>query len=171
MPDHKINKSSANKENESKISVEKEKGGFNCCGCGEWVEFSDTIGTAHRNHCPRCLSSKHLDKDFSGDRSADCGGCMPAIGLSLKKEGVDKYGIEREGELMLIHRCSLCGRLSINRLASDDDEPAILKVFNESLSLPEETRDKLKAEGIVVLDENDKEKMFIKLFGKGIGKI
>jgi len=158
-------------EDKSKISAEKEKGGFDCCGCGEWVEFSDTIGTAHRNHCPKCLSSKHMDENLSGDRASNCGGCMPAIGLSFKKEGVDKYGKAREGELMLIHECSACGKVSINRLAADDDEPTILKVFNESLSLPKKTSDRIKKEGITIIDAQGKEKMFIKLFGKGIGKI
>ena len=30
-------------------------------------------GTRHRNHCPNCLASVHLD-DEPGDRAADCGG-------------------------------------------------------------------------------------------------
>jgi DNA-directed RNA polymerase subunit RPC12/RpoP len=159
------------KENADKISAEKEKGWFVCCGCERKVSFSESIGTAHRNHCPYCLSSKHLDKEFSGDRAADCGGCMRAVALSFKKEGVDKYGREREGELMLIHECSVCGRISINRLAADDDEAAIISLFNGSFSLPEKLKKKISKEGIVIAGPAEKKKVFIKLFGKGVGKV
>lgn len=159
------------KENAEKLAAEKEKGWFVCCGCGERVELSESIGTAHRNHCPYCLSSKHLDKEFSGDRDADCGGCMRAVALSFKKEGIDKYGRKREGELMLVHKCSVCGKLSINRLAADDDEAVIISLFNSSLSLPAGTKKKMSEEGIDIAGPEEKEKVFIKLFGKGIGKV
>jgi hypothetical protein len=159
------------KEDLAKIASEKAEGGFVCCGCGKKVEFSGAIGTAHRNHCPYCLASKHLDKEFSGDRAADCGGCMKAVALAFKKEGFDKYGNEREGELMLVHECSVCGRISINRLASDDDEAAILSLFDSSLSLPDALGKKILEEGISIIGKADKEKVFIKLFGKGIGKV
>ena len=160
-----------NKENELQIASEKAKGGFVCCNCGKWVAFSETIGTAHRNHCPFCLFSKHLDKELSGDRAANCGGCMRPIGLSFKKEGLDKYGHEKEGELMLIHKCADCEGISLNRLAADDEEAIILSVFNESLSLSGEALKKLEEEDIDVVGKEGKEKVFIKLFGKGMGKV
>ena len=59
---------------------------FICCGCNKKVFYTNNIGTAHRNHCPYCLYSKHVDKNFSGDRASDCHGRMKAIGLSFKKE-------------------------------------------------------------------------------------
>ncbi len=96
---------------------------------------------------------------------------MKAVALAFKKEGFDKYGNEREGELMLVHECSVCGRISINRLASDDDEAAILSLFDSSLSLPDALGKKILEEGISIIGKADKEKVFIKLFGKGIGKV
>ncbi|MCK9187416.1 MAG: RNHCP domain-containing protein [Candidatus Colwellbacteria bacterium] len=159
------------KEDNKKIKEEKNKGGFICCNCGEWVSISDDIGTAHRNHCPYCLSSKHLDKEFSGDRASECGGCMLPIALTFKKEGKDKYGKERKGELMIVSECLNCGKVSINRIAADDEEKAILSLFNNSLKLGEEKVKNLSSQKIDIIKEGDKKDVFIRLFGKGIKKI
>jgi len=159
------------RENILKINAEKQMNKFTCCECGNEVIFSTQIGTAHRNHCPHCLASCHLDKEFSGDRAADCGGCMRAIGLTFKEEGIDKYHNQKEGELMIIHECLVCGKVSINRLASDDDEAKILFLFHNSLSLNDKIKQKISHEGIKIASLADKEKVFIKLFGKSINKI
>ena len=47
---------------------------FTCKVCGRPVS-PDTAGSAHRNHCPNCLTSLHVDEE-PGDRAADCGGLM-----------------------------------------------------------------------------------------------
>ena len=47
---------------------------FVCQHCGKTV-LPDGAGTAHRNHCPKCLFSLHLDME-PGDREAGCGGSM-----------------------------------------------------------------------------------------------
>ena len=47
---------------------------FTCKHCGR-VVVPIGAGTQHRNHCPNCLTSLHLDDD-PGDRAADCGGQM-----------------------------------------------------------------------------------------------
>ncbi|MDD6991372.1 MAG: RNHCP domain-containing protein, partial [Oscillospiraceae bacterium] len=44
---------------------------FTCKVCG-WICTPEGAGTEHRNHCPNCLSSKHVD-DEPGDRASDCG--------------------------------------------------------------------------------------------------
>ncbi|MDD4930804.1 MAG: RNHCP domain-containing protein [Candidatus Colwellbacteria bacterium] len=150
-------------------NIEKSEGGFICCGCGEWVGFSDSIGTRHRNHCPRCLCSRHLDKEVSGDRSADCGGCMDPVGLTLKHEGTDKYGRPKKGEVMIVHRCRVCGEVSINRMAADDDEREILNMFASSSSMAEAERENFKKRGIRILDDGDKDEVYVQLFGKGFG--
>ncbi len=144
------------------------EGDFICCHCSEQVKFSNTLGTEHRNHCPKCLYSLHLDKEVSGDRSASCGGYMPPIGLTFKQEGFDKYGKKREGELMLIHQCVKCARISINRLAADDDERAIIVLFNKSIYMDEKTKKDLADIDIIAATADDKNKVFIKLFGKSI---
>ena len=48
------------------------KENFTCKVCGRLMT-PENAGTAHRDHCSRCLSSVHLDIG-PGDRASDCGG-------------------------------------------------------------------------------------------------
>jgi hypothetical protein len=82
---------------------------FRCMHCRKDVP-TDAPGTAHRNHCPGCLWSKHLDIE-PGDREADCGASMEPIAIAVRKGG----------EWLLVHRCNGCGTLSGNRVAGDDN--------------------------------------------------
>ena len=67
-------------------------------------------GSDHRNHCPNCLSSLHVDEE-PGDRASDCGGIMEPVAVWVRKGG----------EWAIIHRCKRCGKLSSNRVAADDN--------------------------------------------------
>ena len=67
-------------------------------------------GTNHRNHCPNCLYSIHLDNE-PGDRESECHGRMEPIGVWVRKNG----------EWAIIHRCIRCGKISSNRVAADDN--------------------------------------------------
>ncbi|UCC68412.1 MAG: RNHCP domain-containing protein [Armatimonadota bacterium] len=62
-----------------------------------------------RNHCPRCLWSKHVDC-VPGDREAGCRGLMAPIGI----EPDAKRGC------MIVHRCLRCGIVRRNRAALHD---------------------------------------------------
>jgi hypothetical protein len=53
---------------------------------------------------------------------------MHPVGLSLKRDR-NKYGGEGRGELMLVHLCTACGKVSLNRIAADDDVEELEKVF------------------------------------------
>ena len=52
---------------------------FTCKVCGRLV-VSTGAGSSHRNHCPNCLSSLHVDIE-PGDRESDCGGIMKPVCL------------------------------------------------------------------------------------------
>ena len=97
---------------------------FTCQVCGRLVTPEDA-GTEHRNHCPYCLSSKHLDIE-PGDRAADCGGTMEPIAVWVR----------RGGEWALIHRCRICGTLSSNRVAADDNPVKLLSLAMKPVSSP-----------------------------------
>ena len=86
---------------------------FPCKVCGELIT-PEGAGSRHRNHCPHCLSSIHVD-DEPGDRSSLCGGIMDPVSVWVRKDG----------EWAVIHRCRLCGALHSNRIAADDN-PALL---------------------------------------------
>ena len=57
---------------------------FTCKVCGRPVVAAGA-GSDHRNHCPNCLSSLHLDIE-PGDRQADCGGIMDPVGVWVRKK-------------------------------------------------------------------------------------
>ena len=97
---------------------------FTCKVCGRLVT-SAGAGTQHRNHCPYCLSSQHLDNE-PGDREADCGGVMEPIAVWVRKNG----------EWAIIHRCKICGELSSNRIAADDNPMKLMSLAMKPLALP-----------------------------------
>ena len=66
---------------------------FTCKVCGRPVVPAGA-GSDHRNHCPNCLSSLHVDIE-PGDRASDCGGIMDPIAVWVRKNG----------EWAIIHRC------------------------------------------------------------------
>lgn len=74
---------------------------------------------------------------------------MKPIGLTFKHEGIDRYGKLRQGEIMVIHRCLGCDKLSINRVAADDSHKAILDLLSK------DGKKDLKDVGIKVLSQKD----------------
>jgi hypothetical protein len=160
-------------EDSFEYNVEKKKaqewkqehraGGFRCSHCKQFVVINDRMGTANRNHCNFCLWSKHVD-NAKGDRRATCKGGMEPIGLTFKHEG---YG--RVGEIMLIHLCSLCQKISINRIARDDPEDDITGIFDRSRRLEGAIKAAIKAGGIYLLEKGDTEELHAQLFG-GAGR-
>lgn len=133
---------------------------FTCINCGKEVSTAGNIGTHQRNHCPYCLFSQHVDNE-KGDRQSVCHGKMIPIGLTFKQEGANKIG-----ELMLIHLCEKCVKISINRVAGDDDVQKIQHVFEESFGLDERLKEQLKGEEIYLAQESDREEIMTQLFGK-----
>ncbi|MFJ7909064.1 RNHCP domain-containing protein [Kitasatospora sp. NPDC096204] len=95
---------------------------FRCVDCRLDVPL-DAPGTAHRNHCPNCLASRHVDGRRPGDRAAGCGGRMAVLSLSVRADG----------EWMIIHQCLSCGELSANRIAGDDNALALVRLALEPL--------------------------------------
>ena len=104
---------------------------FTCKHCGRYVSARTAIsGVVNRNHCPYCLHSRHVDLFKPGDRLCACKGVMAPVGLTVKRSR-DKYARGLNGELMLVHRCTACGTLSINRIAADDDAVRIMETPNQ----------------------------------------
>jgi hypothetical protein len=97
---------------------------FTCIQCRTAVP-QRALGTRHRNHCPACLYSRHVD-DRIGDRAAACNGPMAPIAVAPRSGG----------EWQLVHQCRSCGKLRINRVAGDDDERALLALARQPLDDP-----------------------------------
>lgn len=148
-----------------KLKTEQKKDEFICNNCEEQIFFSEFIGTLNRNHCPYCLWSKHLDLEKAGDRKSNCKMGMKPIGLTFKQKRVDKYGKIRQGELMLIHKCVKCGKISINRLAGDDNSEIIMKIFEESQKIDLIEKNQLEQNDIKIIGSKMKKEIIIQLFG------
>jgi RNHCP domain-containing protein len=108
-----------------------EPASFRCVHCGVDVPTS-APGTAHRNHCPSCLWSRHVD-DEPGDRASDCLASMEAIAITVRGDG----------EWVLIHRCAGCGVLHSNRIAGDDNPLLLIRLAVKPLAQPPFPLDRL----------------------------
>jgi len=97
---------------------------FTCKVCGRLV-IPAGASSDHRNHCPNCLSSQHLDNE-PGDRKSDCGGIMDPVAVWVR----------RSGEWAVIHRCRRCGSFSSNRVAADDNPMKLMSIAMKPLSEP-----------------------------------
>jgi hypothetical protein len=89
---------------------------------------------------------------------------MKPIGLTMKKSR-NKYRLESRGELMLIHQCSECRDLSINRVAADDDPDSILATFQDSFSHADQIFALCEEQGILMLGMEAGEMVYQQLYG------
>jgi hypothetical protein len=136
---------------------------FKCRNCGFFVTANRELsGVNNRNHCPRCLWSRHMDIT-PGDRRSDCLSRMEPAGLTVKHV-VKKYG-STNGELMVIHICTGCEKVSINRIAADDDPHVLLTIYETSRNLPADISRRLYRENIRLLQLEDREIVQTQLFG------
>ena len=146
-------------------AVDWKNADFRCGHCRAYVSAQVLFaGVQNRNHCPYCLWSRHLDLHEAGDRLSACKGAMRPLGLTLKKQR-KKYAADAPGELMLIHQCSACDRLSINRIAADDDPDLMLEVFERSLTLAPGTVRQMETQGIERLACAERGVILARLFG------
>ena len=98
--------------------------GFSCIRCRQFIPYQ-SCGTKHRNHCPLCLWSRHVD-DEPGDRGCPCAQLMEPIAIEVRERG----------EWAIIHRCTGCGVLRTNRIAGDDHELSLLSLALRPLAQP-----------------------------------
>lgn len=102
-----------------------EREGFTCIRCKVHIQAIG-FGTKHRNHCPRCLWSRHVD-ERPGDRQNPCRAPMEPIAISVRSD---------QDEWVLIHRCTACAELIVNRIGGDDSEIALLLLALRPLARP-----------------------------------
>ncbi|MGA2927748.1 MAG: RNHCP domain-containing protein [Solirubrobacteraceae bacterium] len=98
---------------------------FRCGRCRLDVPIA-APGTQYRNHCPNCLWSRHVDDDVPGDRAAGCDGSMEPIGVSVRDDG----------EWSIVHRCTACSTVHVNRIAGDDNPLMLMCLAVRPLAQP-----------------------------------
>lgn len=87
---------------------------FLCDNCGSKVE---KLGYTSRDHCPKCLYSKHVDIN-PGDRLEECHGALEPVSVELNS----KKGY------VIIYKCKKCGKIRKNKAAEDDNMDLIIKL-------------------------------------------
>ena len=87
---------------------------FVCDNCGANVS---KLGYSCRNHCPKCLHSKHVDVN-PGDRQEKCHGILEPVGLEI--DGKKGY--------VIIFKCEKCGKIRRNKAAKDDDMEELINL-------------------------------------------
>lgn len=92
---------------------------FICDVCGENV---NVLGYSARDHCPRCLCSKHVDIN-PGDRMANCRGVLKPIAIENFK---DTYKI--------VYKCESCGEIKKNIMAKDDNMDLIIEIMSHPVN-------------------------------------
>lgn len=91
------------------IKIDEE---FVCENCGNKVE---KLGYTCRNHCPKCLHSKHVDIN-PGDRQEECKGTLEPVGLEIdSKKGY-----------VIVFKCKKCGKFRKNKAAKDDNKELLI---------------------------------------------
>lgn len=96
---------------------------FECVHCGRSVALHSP-DRRFRDHCPNCLSSKHMSTNTRTAREADCQGRMRPIGIA----------VARDDEWRIIHRCVVCDSLSINPVAEDDNQLLLIRLATRPLA-------------------------------------
>lgn len=86
---------------------------FICENCHYEVPI---LGYSARNHCPKCLYSKHVDIN-PGDRECTCLGLMRPIGIEKFKD-----------TFKIIYKCIKCNGKGKNIIAIDDDMDMIISI-------------------------------------------
>ena len=90
---------------------------FKCGHCKTFVGPTLT-GGRHRNHCPVCLYSRHVDRSHPGDRRSRCRSLMRPAGVFHRTNC----------EQMLVHVCLGCGSERHCRVAADDNTVACMRL-------------------------------------------
>lgn len=89
---------------------------FKCEVCGNEVK---KLGYTARDHCPNCLSSKHVDNN-PGDRSSNCHGILKPIAIETSKK--DNYKV--------VYKCNKCSIIKRNKVANDDNMNLIIQIMS-----------------------------------------
>lgn len=94
---------------------------FICDVCGEKV---GPLGYTARDHCPKCLCSKHVDVN-PGDRACECQGILEPVAIDKGKKG----------DYKIVYVCNKCGAIKRNKMAKDDNVDLIIKIMSNPKDL------------------------------------
>ena len=86
---------------------------FVCAHCGREIH-PEGAGSNHRNH------------EEKGDRNASCHGEMEPLAIVSREDG----------DWSILHRCTRCGKLNLNRTLADDNPVLLTSLAVRPLAFP-----------------------------------
>lgn len=98
------------------------KGEIVCSNCKKTFSL-ELPGSKHRDHCPYCLCSVHIDVR-PGDRGIWCG--EGEVGSSEFKHSILRPIAINKDQPYILYKCDKCGKTKVNVQAFDDN-PQILQ--------------------------------------------
>ena len=90
---------------------------------------------------------------------------MRPLALAFKDYRINPFTGRGGGELMLIHQCTNCGKLSPNRIAGDDNGYQLLSILRIALNLNRDISNQLQNLGLKLIVSKNKEEALVSLFG------
>jgi len=89
--------------------------------CEKCKEINPPASKTCRNHCRKCLYSKHVDHKLPGDRLSHCKGLMePTSIIQNSKKGFQIY-----------HHCLKCEKIIVNKTAPDDNVNQLIVIMKK----------------------------------------
>ncbi len=101
--------------------------GFSCENCGKQ---NQKAASSCRNHCQKCLFSKHVDEKIPGDRQSNCLGLMRPTAIDF--DGKKGY--------LIIHECMDCSKEIRNMAAKDDNLETIIAIMKTQNTKPPQAK-------------------------------
>jgi phage FluMu protein Com len=93
---------------------QRKKEDFICEKCGAVVK-----GGGYTDHCPKCLTGKHVDNN-PGDRASNCLGLMFPIRAYYKNSS-----------FIIVYKCNRCSRIKEIKAAAEDNQELLFKLVNQ----------------------------------------
>ncbi|WP_307851303.1 RNHCP domain-containing protein [Nocardiopsis sp. MG754419] len=97
---------------------------FTCLLCGLTVSPREPDGD-ERDHCPSCLTSRHVHDQHDGG-ATDCEGRMTPLSIVVSSDG----------RWRLVHRCARCDELSESGVTTDDNPLVLMRIAVRPLAAP-----------------------------------
>lgn len=90
---------------------------------------------------------------------------MKPIGLVFKHITYNPFTDKTSGELMIVHLCLNCDKISTNRIAGDDNAQSIIQLLDEPKSLDPTLIHRLHCSNLTPLTRQDEQQVLACLFG------
>lgn len=125
-----------------KVRYRREKDDEIPCSFCHKLFSMDMVNGRHRNHCPHCLHSVHVDV-APGDRMAWCGTGTKGDNDDWTPSILTPIGITDQYEnKSIISKCEKCGVIKVNKIATDDNQQEISRLPDMMITSGTNTRAK-----------------------------